>query len=696
MKRFIPYILIIAIVSGFLLSVVPPPREAEGLVPLIIVGSLALWQLIGHSIGIPTPIDLTLDFAKMSLSYILAGISWFFFQIANVVVSISGYLLDVSIEKSITFNEFIKGITTPDGKGAIDVGWSVSRDVVNLFFIFILLYIAIATILQISGYGIKDLLVKVIIIALLVNFSLMITKVIIDASNILALEFYENTKVKIKAPADDPGGKFKKGDEIQVNSPALVFSEALKFQTIFKTEGRGISGFIEKADKFDVALVLFLGTIVLLVVAFVFCAMAVLFIIRTVALIFLMVISPLAFLAMALPATKAYASQWWIKLFKQAFFAPFCLFLLYLSAMIVSSPGFVNITDSDDASFALALSGQSSHFGIIFSYILVIGLLIGSLLVAKEMGAYGAGAVMKWGKQLKGAGQGYAGRIAKAPARFAARQTVARAGEALAGEGKAGKWMQRFVTRMPRIGGWASDRAKQMAEVAGRKETIDRMVERGMRLPGAQRADYLERLGKGLFQDKQAQKEMFKRMSARERVELVEKKPEFEETYKRLVGTKEKEGVISAEEREKTEKTRKEVERKGLVSNLSKKETPIEEFKSNIKLVKPEEIKELDEAIFKIRADEMINNFGDAQIKKVFERGDGATDAFFSRLALLGDTAGDVANRLEKLGNRAGAAWARTPGAKTTLESYGMGVIDKSTAEGRQREIDKATRRGEV
>lgn len=425
MKKFIPYILIMAIVGGFLLSVVPPPREAEGVAPVgIVIGGLALWQLLGHSIGIPTPIDLTIDFAKMSLSYILAGISWFFFQMASVIVSISGYLFDIAVEKSITLNEFIKGITTPDGRGAIDVGWAASRDVVNLFFIFILLYIAIATILQLSGYGIKDLLVRVIIIALLVNFSLLATKVIIDASNILALKFYNNIKVKIEAPDDDPGGKFKKGDEIYTNSPALIFTDVLKFQTIFKAKGRGISGFIEKADKFDVALVLFLGTIVLLVVAFVFCAMAVLFIIRSVALIFLMVISPLAFLAMALPATKGYASQWWTKLFKQAFFAPFCLFLLYLSAMIVSSPGFVNITDSDDASFALALSGQSSHFGIIFSYILVIGLLIGSLLVAKEMGAYGADTAIKLGKSAKKWGQGYAGKISKRGAGYLAEKSI--------------------------------------------------------------------------------------------------------------------------------------------------------------------------------------------------------------------------------------------------------------------------------
>lgn len=406
-----PYILIVAIMSGFLFALIPQ-QKAEAIAPIVILGGIALWQYIGSQIGIPTPLSLTLDLANWTLPYILSGIGWFFFEMASGVLSISGYLFDVAIEKTITLNEFIRDLP------AIKEGWTLSRDVANLFFIFIILYIAIATILRLSGYGIKDLLVKVVIIALMVNFSLMITQVIIDASNILALEFYNSMKISTKAltsGTDDNGVSFQAGDTIQVVSPSSVFMGALRFERIFKTEGQGLSGFFKSTGPGDykLAIVLFMGTIVMVVIAFVFFAISILFVIRTIALIFLMVIAPLAFLAMALPATRQYGSRWWNALFKQAFFAPVCLFLLYLSAGIVSSENFVTITDSQVAGFAGALTGNPSEFGIIFSYILIIGLLLGSLIVAKEMGAYGADTVQKWGKDARKWGQGYAGRISK-------------------------------------------------------------------------------------------------------------------------------------------------------------------------------------------------------------------------------------------------------------------------------------------
>src|SRR3989338_8254606 len=76
--------------------------------------------------------------------------------------------------------------------GAIKEGWAFSRDVVNLFFIFILLFIAIATILQIESYGAKKLLVWLVLVALLVNFSLIASQFIIYATNSLGILFYQS------------------------------------------------------------------------------------------------------------------------------------------------------------------------------------------------------------------------------------------------------------------------------------------------------------------------------------------------------------------------------------------------------------------------------------------------------------------------------------------------------------------------
>ena len=74
--------------------------------------------------------------------------------------------------------------------------WTIVRDLSNIFFILILLYIAIKTILGLGGSEVKKMIVQVIIMALLINFSMFFTKIIIDSSNILALVFYNKIDVK--------------------------------------------------------------------------------------------------------------------------------------------------------------------------------------------------------------------------------------------------------------------------------------------------------------------------------------------------------------------------------------------------------------------------------------------------------------------------------------------------------------------
>ncbi len=74
-------------------------------------------------------------------------------------------------------------------------GWRIVRDFSNIFFILVLLYISIKMILGLGGAGVKKMVASVIIAALLINFSMFMTKVVIDASNILALIFYNKIQV---------------------------------------------------------------------------------------------------------------------------------------------------------------------------------------------------------------------------------------------------------------------------------------------------------------------------------------------------------------------------------------------------------------------------------------------------------------------------------------------------------------------
>ncbi|GAH84046.1 unnamed protein product, partial [marine sediment metagenome] len=90
---------------------------------------------------------------------------------------------------------FFNGMLNLGFKSHLDIvkaGWEVTRDFSNMFFILFLVIIAFATILRFEKYGIKQLLPKIILIALLINFSLVICSVIIDFSNVAANFFIKD------------------------------------------------------------------------------------------------------------------------------------------------------------------------------------------------------------------------------------------------------------------------------------------------------------------------------------------------------------------------------------------------------------------------------------------------------------------------------------------------------------------------
>ena len=136
--------------------------------------------------------------------------------------------------------------------GFINIGWAVVRDFSNIFFILVLLYVAIQTILGI-GHDTKKIIVNVIIMALLINFSMFFTKVVIDSSNILALVFYNKLEVNDNRPRtsitfskekDFAGEMYDKFDVTQ-----LLQSETLnKMKTgeVFNPETRQVEQVKEK------------------------------------------------------------------------------------------------------------------------------------------------------------------------------------------------------------------------------------------------------------------------------------------------------------------------------------------------------------------------------------------------------------------------------------------------------------------
>ena len=342
------------------------------------------------------------NIASLSFNCLVASIANKVLGLAAWVLWMAGLIFKITLDYSLDMTKFINGLAI------VNIGWVIFRDIANICFIFILLAIAIGTILRIDSYNVKKTLATVIIAALLLNFSLFFTKVVIDASNILALQFYSQIIVNGNSSAADGG-----------LSSAMM--KALGIESIYSNpndQGGNNPILNQGVTLANITVIGFGGSILILCTAFVFLAGTILFIIRTVVLIFLMILSPLAFMCLSLPALKGTYSKWQKKLIDQALFAPAYMILIYIVFKAIG--GTHTGVDGKSMNFASLMTGGASSIGTLYTFVILIALMLGSLIAAKQFGATGGDFARNW-----------AGKASFGAAGWMGRQTVGRGAKAL-------------------------------------------------------------------------------------------------------------------------------------------------------------------------------------------------------------------------------------------------------------------------
>lgn len=381
------------------------------------------------------------NLANFSIDSCVAKIVYLIMWLVSWVLFLAGLIFDISIHFTLNMSDLMTRIPV------VDIGWKIFRDLANICFIFILLWIAISTILGLQSGKTKELLAHLIIVALLINFSLFITKAVVDASNIVALHFYN----LIVTPTTEERTGLSKA-YFYKSSFSGAFMEGLKIQTLYDGSAIGQAGQESRENVLSnigsklvkagtgglaglavggpfgfavgagggllggnvinwgkIILIGFFGSILMITAAYVFLVAAILFLIRVVVLMFVMMLSPLAFLAFILPATASYAEQWKEALIKQSLFAPLYLALSFVVVKAIQTPAFkaaVSITTGDvvrDASFASAFTaGSGGGVAMVVNFLLLIALMLGCILVAKKMEAYGHETAIAAGKAARG------------------------------------------------------------------------------------------------------------------------------------------------------------------------------------------------------------------------------------------------------------------------------------------------------
>ncbi len=206
----------------------------------------------------------------------------------------------------------------------IGSAWATVRDIANIFFIIALLYVAIQTILGLGGHGGKKMIATIVIVALLINFSMFFTQVIIDGSNILAKVFYNHIDSK------GANGEILPAGGAGQKSITVLLVNTFDPQTVIA----------DKASQPGMTLIIILISIILMVyMIYIFMSVALLFVGRVAGLWVAMIMAPIAFASYTLPfdIPGVGHKKWWDDLLKQAFMAPLFIFFLYVILLLGKS-----------------------------------------------------------------------------------------------------------------------------------------------------------------------------------------------------------------------------------------------------------------------------------------------------------------------------------------------------------------------
>jgi hypothetical protein len=229
----------------------------------------------------------------------------FFATISGVFATLAGELLFyITSGKAVPYS-----YTNPDTNELLKIGLDITRPFANVIIVIFLVVIALSIALRIEGYGTKKTFFKLILVALLVNFTTVFMGLIVDASNIIVNYF-------LQAMGAGWNGVVEKIIET-IKSLLPGNSDWKNYLTV--------SGQIETVGKI---LSFTIGNVILTLI---FLLWSLIFILRYVAIWFLVILSPLAFVFWVLPATNGLWKQWYSNFIAWVLVGVNASFFLYIA-----------------------------------------------------------------------------------------------------------------------------------------------------------------------------------------------------------------------------------------------------------------------------------------------------------------------------------------------------------------------------
>jgi len=347
------------------------------------------------------------EFNKCIWNPLVVAVSSVLISVSAWILALSGVLFNWLVDNTIIL--YKTSVFAPVEKG-ISISWTIFRDLGNIVIIGMFIFMAIMTILGSQDYGYKKLLARILIIAVLINFSLLFTKIIIDISNFTGTQFYALSKrTDVSKVIDEANNRASGGTSIDVSSGVSLTNSGYAKEGI-AGEFVKYLGVTSLADTREVLLAAasaqgawvtlghgLLATVFLLLAAFVLLYGSFLLLMRALLLLFLMITSAIAFATHLHPKLSEgkYGpawDAWWRALLGSALLAPILMIFLYISLTISRQ---LNLYMGGKGSLGQLVTTQFANAPVlqgVFNYVIVLGLLFFSFkisgAIAKGAGGY--------------------------------------------------------------------------------------------------------------------------------------------------------------------------------------------------------------------------------------------------------------------------------------------------------------------
>ena len=375
---------------------------------------------------------------------IITVLSW----IAFILTGVLGGIISLLIKILVSVANFQNIINVP----SVIIGWVIVRDLCNMFIVLILLIIAFGTILKQENYSAKKLLPKLLIMAVLINFSKTIFGLMIDFSQVIMLTFTQ-------AFANGHGW----------------------FVMMFNVTGIASMEFIGKKEDmgWSTALAVIAGVFASIITVITIAMMLGILVMRVIMLWIYTILSPLVFLGFAFDPIKKHTDQVWQDFIKQLIVGPVLAFFIWLALTTAdesaSRLGAIDTKRGQEYTIegeSVSVGGSEFFKDVNFQkYIITIALLIGGMMVAQQMGGAAGQIAGKGLGMVKGVGSGGLGAVKRISGYSAVEKTV----KAYLATGKAtsdekarnraaairryiGKKQEATMGRVGKAGSWVGDR----------------------------------------------------------------------------------------------------------------------------------------------------------------------------------------------------------------------------------------------